>query len=57
LVVLRLQLRELAEKDGPPGDRLACEVLPVLAQRLLGLILELVGRRLDLLRLQLDPLA
>ena len=57
LVVLGLQPFELGRDRGPPGERLAGEVLAVLAEGRACLILQLVGARLELLGLELDPLA
>ena len=44
LVVLGLQALELGGDPGPPGQRLAGEVLAVLGERLAGLVLQLRGR-------------
>ena len=54
--MLGLELGQLLAEGGPPGERLAGEVLVALRERGLGLALEFVGLLLELLGLQLDPL-
>ena len=56
LVVLGLQLGQLLAQRGPTRQRLPGQVLVALAERGLGLALQLVGLLLQPLGLQLDPL-
>ncbi len=57
LLVLRLHPVDLGLGGGLAGKRFPGQILPALGQCGLGLILEVINRMLELLLLELDPLA
>ena len=57
LLVLGLHVGDLALGRGPARQRLPGQVLLALGQRRLGLVLEVIGGVLELLLLELEPLA
>ncbi len=57
LLVLRFHFVDLGLGGGLAGKRFPGQILPALGQCRLGLILEVINRMLELLLLELDPLA